>query len=1539
MLIIALLVAVFTVGNAFAWFFDKKTSKFLLSGASAGAYFESGDGSEETPFVIANSTHMRNLAVLQNTGRFVDENGNPKKYYFEIKKTLTAPLDMGNIWLPPIGNDKDPFIGEFNGNGKTIKNLKVTTDKALLDKIKYPTQASDEYAFSQAVGLFGNTGEESNIRNFILSNPHVVVGAVSPNNNNKYSTAEGINKAVGIAVGHVAGKCSSIGVRATDDGASTGDGIGSTSLDVRVAGYSTFNSILGELGKGVDSSVTGGGHVAGSGSGGSGNAFGANIDINGLVDRLIAIHGNNEASWYLPKLGDYYLNTAQAGSKATTLASMEKMPFTVGADSTYTGATAKETLAINNIGYALGNQTKFYSKTYDFGEPMTLSGNTYVHTDKVIPQWIYRRIGNYGANYSTSTLQALTANEMAALPQNLKDAIFPAEGETSKALDSIAISQTYNNVGAQIYLGSDDNGQWSPHGQISWNGNLYGLGYTMTDYKGNAVDENGKLYAANGNYIGDDGYDVDENGIYAVDPGSYPDFPYVVYNVGTAWPNDGVAFDSDGNAYYRYNPNKSGLYVYGILQGGYLKTGDNYQYYVAPVAGWDQPIAYIDGSGYAMYAPGVYFDASGNIVDGAYVKDSNGLYIASDENFKMPISQIVNGYAQDADGNYYGAITLNGQTVYCYLGSDGITADYNGYYLIDENNFLVKALNVDANGFVKFNDTDYYGTYNGISGYVDANGYFYDANHNYVVTDANFDYVVKNADSSGSAMTADGVYYGKYEYSQNWQNYTSYGYLDGNYFYTLSNGQKVYAVKDSSFHFTVYDIDEYGYAMTEDGSYYGRYDRYNNGSYLYGVLYISNGKTYLQSDGKYIGTDGNMYEFIDNNGHFKYAADSEFYYGKTNEWANDSVKLSADGYIYDDSLDAKTGQPKGYYIPAKNNGSDLISGYHICEDATSENYGYFISNTDDSLYINVYTGTALKAWGYTAEEIKEFRLGNQHYSWNPAAKGYLISAIEGGEKISVEQGEKISVEEGTKTRAIADSEINGIEGQFITPKEIEKIKVVTGTVDYNGNVTIGTGGANDKMERVLAKQSQPVALYNFTKGVALPNNGIWFKPSIAGTIRILLFADTTGKGITLVQGHRPSATKEDPFIVDYNINGGDITAKEVAKCDLPAYVLCYFEYTISQEEIDDGRYEYWIIKNDSGGGAGANFVYLDLGASAPDDEDLSGIDRDKAVSAIDFIYDGVEIEQTDTTIGVGNFIVETSGVKALYASSKTSVYFDGITVALKVVYVRLHNDNSQGHSGKTMCLEYTAAADLEEVYATYATYVCPDIKGGSGTVGGGGGTVTPGPGPDNPDDVAVTSVSISGAPSTLTVGGTATLSATVSPSDATNKTVTWTTSDSSIAAVANGVVTAKAAGEVTITATAGGKSDSVTITVNEAQGGETTGTTYEFSSGSKNPTASTGAGITLNSSCTKQNGYIKLTKNEGVLQLTVNSVTAGSKVKIVVEAGNGSTNTCKITGDANLTANADGTYTVVANGSITFTIETDGKDYYFGSATVTVTNP
>lgn len=79
--------------------------------------------------------------------------------------------------------------------------------------------------------------------------------------------------------------------------------------------------------------------------------------------------------------------------------------------------------------------------------------------------------------------------------------------------------------------------------------------------------------------------------------------------------------------------------------------------------------------------------------------------------------------------------------------------------------------------------------------------------------------------------------------------------------------------------------------------------------------------------------------------------------------------------------------------------------------------------------------------------------------------------------------------------------------------------------------------------------------------------------------------------------------------------------------------------------------------------------------------------------------------------------------------------------------------------------------------------------------------------------VAVSKITVSPKTLNLEVGQTGTLTATVKPDNATNKTVTWTTSNDKVATVVNGVVTAVGKGTATITAAADGKTATCTVTV------------------------------------------------------------------------------------------------------------------------------
>ena len=98
-----------------------------------------------------------------------------------------------------------------------------------------------------------------------------------------------------------------------------------------------------------------------------------------------------------------------------------------------------------------------------------------------------------------------------------------------------------------------------------------------------------------------------------------------------------------------------------------------------------------------------------------------------------------------------------------------------------------------------------------------------------------------------------------------------------------------------------------------------------------------------------------------------------------------------------------------------------------------------------------------------------------------------------------------------------------------------------------------------------------------------------------------------------------------------------------------------------------------------------------------------------------------------------------------------------------------------------------------------------------------GGEVLVDPDGDGPF-VPVTSLEVSPASLTLDPGDTETLTATVYPSDASDKTVSWHSSNTAVATVSHGQVTAVGAGEAIITASAGGKSASCEVTVNSSEG-------------------------------------------------------------------------------------------------------------------------
>ncbi len=182
-----------------------------------------------------------------------------------------------------------------------------------------------------------------------------------------------------------------------------------------------------------------------------------------------------------------------------------------------------------------------------------------------------------------------------------------------------------------------------------------------------------------------------------------------------------------------------------------------------------------------------------------------------------------------------------------------------------------------------------------------------------------------------------------------------------------------------------------------------------------------------------------------------------------------------------------------------------------------------------------------------------------------------------------------------------------------------------------------------------------------------------------------------------------------------------------------------------------------------------------------------------------------------------------------------------------------------------------------------------------------GYTMTTEPDPDDP--IVVTGITLDKTTATVEEGATVALTATVTPENATDKTVTWSTSNEAIATVSGGVVTGVKAGEVTITAKAGDKSATCTVTVTAKQSTEDPEDPIAVEGITLDKTTATveeGATVTLTATVTPGNATDKTvtwsTSNEAIATVSggvVTGVKAG-EVTITAKAGDKSA-TCTVT--------------------------------------------
>ena len=238
--------------------------------------------------------------------------------------------------------------------------------------------------------------------------------------------------------------------------------------------------------------------------------------------------------------------------------------------------------------------------------------------------------------------------------------------------------------------------------------------------------------------------------------------------------------------------------------------------------------------------------------------------------------------------------------------------------------------------------------------------------------------------------------------------------------------------------------------------------------------------------------------------------------------------------------------------------------------------------------------------------------------------------------------------------------------------------------------------------------------------------------------------------------------------------------------------------------------------------------------------------KSSAAASIKFSVDGTSLSTISlpstsgswTTIDAGNYTTANNSlhtVRLTIVSGTPDInYFKRVVGTIAVTGVTLTPATATKNVGGTQQLTATVAPSN----ATNKTVTWSTSNGSVATVNSTGlvtavaagtATITVTTQDGGKTDVSVitvtvpvTGVTLSPATATKNVGGTQQLTATVAPSNATNKTVTWSTSNGSVATVnSTGLVTAIAAGTATITATTqdGGKTDTSVITVLTASNG------------------------------------------------------------------------------------------------------------------------
>ncbi len=295
----------------------------------------------------------------------------------------------------------------------------------------------------------------------------------------------------------------------------------------------------------------------------------------------------------------------------------------------------------------------------------------------------------------------------------------------------------------------------------------------------------------------------------------------------------------------------------------------------------------------------------------------------------------------------------------------------------------------------------------------------------------------------------------------------------------------------------------------------------------------------------------------------------------------------------------------------------------------------------------------------------------------------------------------------------------------------------------------------------------------------------------------------------------------------------DDSIVETGKADVVWHYVNDFNYEVSDwEGGSQGSASYWNKWLDAPNAAAVPATSIELSETSLSlvEEQIVNLTAEVTPSYALVTWSSSD-EGVATVDASGKVIAISEGTATITASSVAGEESAACEVTVTapevpVTGVALDKNEVSVDENKTVTLNATISPDNstirtvnwsssdEDVATVDENGVITGVKAGTATItASAGGESATCEVTVNAAVIPVSDVTLNRDTTTVAEAGTVTLTATVVPSNATNPTVTWTSSDESVATVVNGLVTGVKAGTATITASAGDKSASCVVTV------------------------------------------------------------------------------------------------------------------------------